>query len=167
MAEKVNVLGTILAVLHPDPHQSAVNRNLFMCATSSPLRHPLLRVVSTEQWRNQNIRVNKQEKNYEYLQDSSKCRYLMIAHHDNMNSSHESCVQQKPVKGWQSDSRTVSFQNALMLESIFSTWIWYPCVTWILYLVEYTGFAVINETGAGSAGRTLPQGPFKWQIFTS
>ena len=89
MAEKVNVLGTILAVLHPDPHQSAVNRNLFMCATSPrpPARHPLLRVVTTEQWRNQNIRVN-QEKNYEYLQDSSKCRYLIIAHHDNMNSSH-------------------------------------------------------------------------------
>ena len=57
----------------------------FMCAPSP--RPPLLRVVTTEQWRNQNIRVNKQEKNYEYLQDSSKCRYLMITHHDNMNSS--------------------------------------------------------------------------------
>ena len=40
MAEKVNVLGTILAVLHPDPHQSAVNRNLFMCATSPPPPRP-------------------------------------------------------------------------------------------------------------------------------
>ena len=39
MAEKVNVLGTILAVLHPDPHQSAVNRNL-LCAQPPPAPPP-------------------------------------------------------------------------------------------------------------------------------
>lgn len=99
MAEKVYVLGTILAVLVAPSKASSKRReseSIYVRDSRLPSLPPpptRARVVTTERLRNQNIRVNKQEKNYEYRTFKT---VAMITHHDNMNASikilSESCV---------------------------------------------------------------------------